>query len=183
MSISNLLLLAYIVIWVPTFFICWSTYQSLQLHTQQMQQFSERHAQLAGDVKTQGIGAPLLQRAARKWRTRASDYQPQAPMIEFLLDLQLAFLSSIAIIFLFGTIVVWLLKRQLSKPIERINESILNLTGGKLVEPINISGLKNVVAIGDQLEKLRLHMNESEKLQVHFLRHISHEIKTPLTSI
>ncbi len=183
MSINKLLLLTYAVFWIPTLFICWSTYQSVQAHIQQMQHSSSQNPAAGVVSATLNSDSPLLLRTIRKWRVRDSDYQPQLPMVESILDLQFAFFLTIAIVFLLGALVLWLLQRYLSKPIEKINDSIADLAAGKLVQPIETGGLQDIVAVGEQLENLRLHMNQTEKLQVHFLRHISHEIKTPLTSI
>lgn len=87
------------------------------------------------------------------------------------------------LIFLLGAAAVSWLGNRLNGPLSELTEAIRKLTHQELVELVNIQGPKNIREMSDRLNHLRLRLKESDTLQTQFLRHISHEIKTPLTSI
>ncbi|MCE5393020.1 MAG: HAMP domain-containing protein [Acidithiobacillus sp.] len=71
----------------------------------------------------------------------------------------------------------------ITRPIKRLDRAITALGDGDLDSPIAVSGPKDIAALGDRLEWLRQHLNELEATKIHFLRQLSHELKTPLTAI
>lgn len=71
----------------------------------------------------------------------------------------------------------------ISRPIQRLGGAIRRLGGGDFAQPITIRGPHDLVELGNRLDWLRLRLDELEQHRVRFLRHISHELKTPLTAI
>ena len=71
----------------------------------------------------------------------------------------------------------------ITRPIKRLDRAISGLGDGDLSSNIEVSGPKDIAALGDRLEWLRKHLQELEATKVHFLRQLSHELKTPLTAI
>lgn len=72
----------------------------------------------------------------------------------------------------------------ISRPIRQIDRAVRRLGSGDFAEPVAISAPSaELDALGEQLDwmRRRLEALESEKNQ--FLRHMSHELKTPLASI
>lgn len=100
-----------------------------------------------------------------------------------LSDVRAALIYIWAAIFVFGGLAIIRLGFLLNRPLQKLTGSIDRLTKGELVKSISIHGPRNIQEMGDGLEKLRRRLKESDKQQKLFLRHISHEIKTPLTSI
>ncbi len=54
---------------------------------------------------------------------------------------------------------------------------------GELSQTVKIDGPQDLQRLGEKLEWLRLSLLELEKQKTTFLQHVSHELKTPLTSI
>lgn len=66
---------------------------------------------------------------------------------------------------------------------KRLEQSIVALGENRLAEPINIQGPSDVRRISQQLDWLRLRLTELEADKARFLRHVSHELKTPLAAL
>lgn len=71
----------------------------------------------------------------------------------------------------------------ISRPIRQVEQSIRDLGEGEFSRPIRVGGPEDLRYIGDQLDWLRQRLRELEQEKTRFLRHVSHELKTPLTAI
>jgi two-component system sensor histidine kinase GlrK len=71
----------------------------------------------------------------------------------------------------------------LARPIRQIDEAIGNIGHGRLTTPVLIRGPSDLEALGRQLEWLRERLIEIAEERNRFLRHMSHELKTPLANI
>lgn len=71
----------------------------------------------------------------------------------------------------------------LARPLRRLEKAIIGLGENRLDEPIAVPGPPDLRSIGQQLEWLRLRLTELDADKARFLRHVSHELKTPLASL
>jgi two-component system, NtrC family, sensor histidine kinase GlrK len=71
----------------------------------------------------------------------------------------------------------------LSGRFKRLEQAIVGLGENRLEDTINIRGPSDVRRISQQLEWLRLRLTELEADKARFLRHVSHELKTPLAAL
>lgn len=71
----------------------------------------------------------------------------------------------------------------ISRPIRQINLAINRLGDGQFSESAVISGPSDLVQLGERLDWLRDRLLELEQDKTRFLQHMSHELKTPLTTI
>jgi two-component system sensor histidine kinase GlrK len=69
------------------------------------------------------------------------------------------------------------------RPLRRIDRAITALGRGAFSRPIAIEGPSDIEALGRQLEWLRVRLVELAQEKNRFLRHMSHELKTPLANI
>lgn len=70
-----------------------------------------------------------------------------------------------------------------AQPIRRMDAAIRRLGNGEYMEPISIEGPGDLRSLGERLDWLRAQLLELEQQKQRFLRHVSHELKTPLTAI
>jgi two-component system, NtrC family, sensor histidine kinase GlrK len=70
-----------------------------------------------------------------------------------------------------------------TRPIKQLDRAIRQLGDGALTAPIQVRGPKDLTNLGDRLDWLRLRLIQLEQQKTNFLRHMSHEFKTPLASI
>ena len=71
----------------------------------------------------------------------------------------------------------------LGRPFKRLERAIVGLGENRLHDPIQIRGPADVRRVGQRLEWLRLRLTELDADKARFLRHISHELKTPLAAM
>lgn len=80
------------------------------------------------------------------------------------------------ILVLFFTVLV-------ARPIRQIDRAIAQLGKSGFSKPIDVKGPSDLERLGRQLEWLRLRLLELAQEKNRFLRHMSHELKTPLANI
>ena len=69
----------------------------------------------------------------------------------------------------------------LARPIKELNQGIRDLGERRLDTRIEVTGPEDLEQLGRQLDWLRLRLIQLEEQKSRFLRHVSHELKTPLT--
>jgi two-component system, NtrC family, sensor histidine kinase GlrK len=76
-----------------------------------------------------------------------------------------------------------LLTRYIARPIGAIDNAIRQLGGADFSHPISVRGPEDLRYLGRRLDWLRRRLAEFETQKNRFLRHVSHELKTPLTAL
>jgi two-component system sensor histidine kinase GlrK len=71
----------------------------------------------------------------------------------------------------------------LTRPLNRLEKAIIGLGENRLDEAIRIDGPADLQLVGQRLDWLRLRLVELDADKSRFLRHVSHELKTPLASL
>jgi signal transduction histidine kinase len=71
----------------------------------------------------------------------------------------------------------------LTKPLKRLRGAIEHLTEGYMDEEVSISGFYETDLISNSLNQMLLRMKNLEKSRQEFVSNVSHELKTPLTSV
>lgn len=75
------------------------------------------------------------------------------------------------------------LTRYIAHPIAELDASIRQLGGADFSRPITVRGPEDLQSLGERLDWLRRRLAELEAEKNRFLRHLSHELKTPLTAL
>lgn len=88
-------------------------------------------------------------------------------------------LTLIPVAILIALVVAFLIVR----PIRRMDTAIHHLGQGMYDQSIQIDGPGDIKILGERLDWLRQQLSELDLQKQRFLRHVSHELKTPLTVI
>lgn len=71
----------------------------------------------------------------------------------------------------------------ITRPIRQMDKAIRRLGDGDFSKPAQIVGPRDLEQLGERLDWMRTRLVEVEQEKSRFLRHISHELKTPLTAL
>jgi len=71
----------------------------------------------------------------------------------------------------------------ITRPIRQLDQAIRQMGTADFTHAIEVNGPQDLRYVGQRLEWLRTRLNELEQQQTRFLRHVSHELKTPLTAV
>jgi two-component system sensor histidine kinase GlrK len=71
----------------------------------------------------------------------------------------------------------------LARPLRRVEQAIVGLGENRLDARIDIQGPTDVRQIGRHLDALRQRLAQADADKTRFLRHVSHELKTPLAAL
>jgi two-component system sensor histidine kinase GlrK len=82
-----------------------------------------------------------------------------------------------------SVLAVLLFSFKVVRPLRQIDRAISELGSGELHRPIKVHGSRDIGRLGGQLEWLRMRLLELAEERNRFLRHMSHELKTPLANI
>jgi two-component system sensor histidine kinase GlrK len=130
--------------------------------------------------KNDDLQQPVIrinQKLAQRTAATLEELQGSTAQTESRLFQELSVLLPVTLIL----VVAFLL--AVSRPLRRIDRAIEALGRGRYDSPISIRGPTDLVKLGQQLEWLRLRLIEVAEAKNRFLRHMSHELKTPLASI
>lgn len=137
-----------------------------------------REATLAAafrDLEAWNVGAAAQARRAADARNRALLAELDAGRARLGRQMLAAIAIAMALALLFG---YWL-----GRPLKRLESAVVGLGENRLDEPVRIAGPSDVRALGRRLEWLRLRLLELDADKARFLRHVSHELKTPLAAL
>lgn len=71
----------------------------------------------------------------------------------------------------------------IARPIRQLDQAIRQMGGADFSQAVHVNGPQDLRYLGQRLEWLRVRLSELEQQQNRFLRHVSHELKTPLTAV
>jgi two-component system, NtrC family, sensor histidine kinase GlrK len=71
----------------------------------------------------------------------------------------------------------------IARPIRQLDLAIRRMGTADFTHAIEVNGPQDLRYVGQRLEWLRARLQELETQQTQFLRHVSHELKTPLTAV
>jgi two-component system sensor histidine kinase GlrK len=125
-------------------------------------------ARLSAQVSEQSKQQIDAEVAALKLRTEAAS---RRTLWLSALLIPLTILAIIAVTFAVG------------RPLRALDRAISELGSGNLSRPIEVSGPQDLERVGRQLEWLRGRLLDLAQERSRFLRHMSHELKTPLANI
>jgi len=103
--------------------------------------------------------------------------QSKAEQVQRGLLLLVFFSTAVALI------IALALTRYIARPISEIDAAIRQLGGADFSRDIAVRGPEDLRYLGRRLDWLRRRLEEFETQKNRFLRHVSHELKTPLTAL
>jgi two-component system sensor histidine kinase GlrK len=112
----------------------------------------------------------LIDREVDRMRATAAETQRT-----LFIELAAAFPLGLAIAALFAFLI--------ARPIRQLERAIRRLGAGDYDAALDVQGPADLEYLGERLEWLRRRLAAVEEQKARFLRHVSHELKTPLTAL
>jgi signal transduction histidine kinase len=143
-----------------------------------------RNAQVVTDTQ----GNPWLYRASRLQNGRVlivAAPRPRVPLLDIFTDeLLLPILQGGLIALLFSLVLAFALSRWVADPLQQVVVAARNYPkGSEAIKPISPRGPHEVQDLTRACNAMIERVNSTQKSQRDFVANVSHELKTPLTSI
>ena len=154
---------------------------------------ADRDFKIVGDTFHTEEGKSLLSPLAVAFPVQSPDVQQlQGVMLvtvstmdiaQTLDELEQRGVMLIGVIVVLSVFLAWLLSTILVKPLARVTKSIEDLTDGVLDEEISVPDYTETELITDAFNKMVNRMKILDESRQEFVSNVSHELKTPLTSM
>ncbi len=120
----------------------------------------------------------LLKQAGQRWIDERN-----GRMLQQLEDNRLRLGTQILAALLGAFVVALAMAWWLVRPVQRLEQAITRLGGSRFDEAVRVGGPDDLRRLGRRLDWLRERLRELEADRERALRHVSHELKTPLTAL
>ena len=90
---------------------------------------------------------------------------------------------TLIIAMLLSLILIYIEARHISKPLKEINSAVLEIASGKFDKRVTVTSRGEVAQLSSSFNYMAQSLSHLEKMRSSFISDISHELRTPMTSI
>lgn len=101
----------------------------------------------------------------------------------FAEDILLPVVQAGAIGLIISILLAWLISRWVAAPLQRMSKAALAVASGDFRQSVALEGPREVQDVANSFNVMVQQVRTSQQVQRDFLANVSHELKTPLTSI
>lgn len=108
---------------------------------------------------------------------------PPSIMKSTLQEFSHIILISLLAAIIFALILIYFGSRSVSKPLKEINDAVLEIASGKFDKRVDVSAADEVAQLASSFNYMADSLEHLEDMRSSFISDISHELRTPMTSI
>lgn len=108
---------------------------------------------------------------------------PPSIMKSTLQEFSHIILISLIFAVFFALILIFFGSRSVSKPLKEINDAVLEIASGKFDKRVDVSAADEVAQLASSFNYMADSLEHLEDMRTSFISDISHELRTPMTSI
>jgi two-component system, NtrC family, sensor histidine kinase GlrK len=138
---------------------------------------------LAGTQRVAQLRALSDQASSIVSEGRASIYAQVEALHDRSLLIRASLIGWAAAMTALAIVLALMLSRVITRPLHKLRAAIAALGTSNYATPIGIEYPREMARLGEKLEWLRRRLRDLEADKDRFLRHVSHELKTPLASL
>ena len=90
---------------------------------------------------------------------------------------------SLIIAIIIALILIYLSSHSFSKPLKEINDAVLEIASGKFDKRVSVSAADEIAQLASSFNYMADSLEHLEEMRSSFISNISHELRTPMTSI
>lgn len=87
------------------------------------------------------------------------------------------------IVILIGTVIIYFNSKMISKPVREMEEAVRQIAEGEKVEDLNIKAANEIEGLAKSFNYMKNQLEITEKVRREFISNVSHDLRTPLTTI
>ncbi len=110
-------------------------------------------------------------------------YSPILGITQTLFKVRNLFIYSAAVSILFSIVIVYVLSKYLTEPLQEMSQTAKLLAGGELTRRVHVKQGDEIGDLGEAFNDMADKIEKQEKMRRDFVADVSHELKTPLTNI
>lgn len=129
------------------------------------------------------VTGPSGQQSATIVAERRPTVSLQAILANFGMSLFLPLVQAAFIGLLLAVVLSALISRTIARPLQAASEAALAITRGDLSKRVPMTGPREVRAVASAFNRMTEEVQKTQQAQRDFLANVSHDLKTPLTSI
>ncbi len=93
------------------------------------------------------------------------------------------FMWNVVIVALFAIMLVYFISRKISKPILKLNEAAKSIAKGNFKQRVEIDDIDEIGELGESFNYMAESIEQFENTRNSFIANISHDLRTPMTTI
>ena len=93
------------------------------------------------------------------------------------------FLFSASLVFLVALVVIYTMSVRITRPLKSLNNAAKAIAEGRFEQRVSLMGSNEIMELGDSFNKMADSIQQLENMRSSFVANVSHDLRTPMTTI
>lgn len=102
---------------------------------------------------------------------------------EIVSDMMLSFVISLAVTLVLGFFITYVITKKVTNPLKEMSKAAISISQGNFRQRIAVSGNDEIAHLGTSFNMMAESLEKLDDMKSSFISNVSHELKTPMTTI